>query len=78
MDTLGDILTIKFVGNWRDDAEKFTRINKFLSRPDISPQDKFKADLYANHAGMGITSPIAYPGDAYYENWGRYNDPNNS
>lgn len=53
-DTIGDILTIRFEGNYRDDAGRFNRINAFLRRPDITPEDKWKADYHASLKGMGL------------------------
>lgn len=68
LDTIGDILAIKFGGNFALDARHFARIEQFLRRRDITPRDKFKADYHASMNGMG--EPIEYPGDAYYENYG--------
>lgn len=65
-DTITDILNIEFAGNYRDDAEKFERINKFLARKEVHPYIKFAADLHANINGMGIETALYYPGDEYY------------
>lgn len=70
-DTLGDILTIRFEGNFAADMNKFSRINAFLRRPDVSPEDKWKADHYASKVGMG--ADCERPAD-YVE---YYSDPEN-
>lgn len=71
MDTLADILAIKFAGNHAADVGRFSRINRFLRRPDITPEEKWKADHHASLAGMGADCDRP---DNYVE---YYSDPNN-
>lgn len=71
LDTIGSILKIEFAGNYRDDAEKFERINEFLRQKGIHPILKFAADVHANWNGMGMT--VNYPGDDYYDNYEKEN-----
>jgi hypothetical protein len=52
-DTIGDILTIRFGGNWALDRDKFARIDRFIARRDVPMADKIKASRYADEIGMG-------------------------
>lgn len=63
-DSLADILSITFAGNYAADADKFARIDRYIQRPDVIPADKFQADRHASLNGMG--EDIADPGADYY------------
>lgn len=54
MDTITDILNIKFKGNFTDDRENYARIDLFCLRDDVPMKDKRTALNFASTAGMGI------------------------
>jgi len=70
MDKLSDILSIRFDGNYAADADKFTRIDQFCARGDVTPEERHAASYHASMEGMGehFDTPAT---DPYFA------DPNN-
>jgi hypothetical protein len=52
IDTLQDILRLRFERNARDDRETFDRIHQFVARTDVSVSHAARAEQFA-HKGMG-------------------------
>jgi len=47
-DTLGDILSLRFVGSYPADKDKHQQVRAFLSREDVSLEDKLKIHRHLN------------------------------
>lgn len=52
-DTIQDILSIQFLGNYHSDAHHFDRIDRFL-RSDAALSDKISALHHLSSNGMGL------------------------